>query len=78
MKNGTCPKCNSNTVYIKRKGMSFGDGGVHVYIPSQLASRPVPVDNYLCTTCGYFESYVADKAKLEAVAAKDWKKAGGS
>jgi hypothetical protein len=73
MKDGKCPKCNSNTVYVKRKGTSFGDGGIHVYISSQLASRPVPVDHYICTTCGYFEAYVEDKAKLEAVT-KDWKK----
>ena len=75
MKDGTCPKCNSTTVYTKRKGMSYGDGGVHVYISSQMVSRAVQVDHYLCTTCGYFEAYVEDKDKLAAVA-KDWKKVG--
>jgi hypothetical protein len=55
--------------------MSYGDGGVHVYISSQMVSRAVQVDHYLCTTCGYFEAYVEDKDKLAAVA-KDWKKVG--
>jgi hypothetical protein len=31
--------------------------------------------HYICTTCGYFEVYVEDKAKLEAVT-KDWTKVG--
>jgi predicted nucleic-acid-binding Zn-ribbon protein len=76
MKDGKCPKCNSTRVYTKQQGISFGDGGVYVYISSEWASKPVKqVDHYVCADCGYYESYISDKAKLEAVA-KDWTKVG--
>jgi hypothetical protein len=74
MKDGKCPKCNSATVYSKLNGMSLGDGGIHVHLSTEWASRAVRgVRHYICTTCGYFEVYIEDKAKLEAVA-KDWQK----
>ena len=76
MRDGKCPKCNSTTVYVKRKGMSFGDSGVHV-LTSEWVSKPMTLDYYICTTCGYFESYLVDKVKLDAVA-REWTKAGGS
>lgn len=71
MKNGKCPKCGESAVYAKQRGISLGDGGVHVYTGS--VSRPVPVDHYVCTGCGYFEAYIADPAKLAAVA-QSWTK----
>jgi len=76
MKDGKCPKCNSATVYAKRNGMSLGEGGVHIYISSERIFRSVSgMAHYICTTCGYFECYVTDKPKLEAVT-KDWTKVG--
>jgi ribosomal protein S27AE len=74
MRNGKCPKCGKPTVYAKQRGMSFGDGGIHVYTGAMI-SKPVPVDHYLCTSCGYFEAYVADPEKLSAVA-QSWTKVG--
>lgn len=76
MKNGTCPTCNSATVYSKRNGMSYGDGGIHVQVSSEWASTALRGSiHYICSTCGYFESYITDKNKLEAVT-KDWTKVG--
>jgi hypothetical protein len=76
MKSGQCPKCSSTTVFSKLNGMSLGDGSIHVYLSSEWASKPVRGSrHFLCTTCGYFEVYIEDKAKLEAVA-KDWQKIG--
>lgn len=77
MKDGKCPRCKSETVYTKRRGMSFGSsGGVYIYISSEWATKPTTdVDHYICVTCGYVEVYVEDKARLAAVA-KDWKKVG--
>lgn len=74
MKAGTCPKCSSSTVYTKRKGISLGDGGVHVY--TEGVSKPTPLDHFVCTTCGYFESYIVDPSKLEAVA-RSWERVVG-
>ena len=73
MKDGTCPKCNQTAVYQKRKGISMGDGGFHVFTDG--ISKSTPLDTFVCTTCGYFESYIVDAPKLEAVA-KTWQKVG--
>ena len=77
MKDGKCPKCNSDTVYTKRQGISFAsDDYFYVRISSDRMSRSLKeVDHYVCTTCGYVEIYLEDKAKLDAIA-KDWKKVG--
>ena len=77
MKDGKCPKCNSATIYYKRQGIGFGsDDYFYVRISSERMSRSLKeVDHYVCTSCGYVEMYLEDKAKLEAVA-KDWKKVG--
>ena len=77
MKDGKCPKCNSNTVHMKRTGMKFGSSAVlYIDIASESSWRAVTeVDQYICTTCGYYEAYSQDKSMLEAIA-KDWKKVG--
>ena len=74
MKDGKCPKCNATTVYTKTKGITFGSGGLYVDISSEWASKSVKeVDYYICISCGYFESYLVDPGRLQAIA-KDWKK----
>ena len=78
MKDGKCPKCNSTTIYSKLNGMNLGEGGVHVYISSEMISKPVRGSrHFICSTCGYYEAYIEDRAKLEAVT-KDsaWRKIG--
>jgi len=62
---------------MKRGGLSQGgSGGLYIYISSEWATKPTTdVDHYICAACGYFESYIEDKKRLEAVA-KDWKKVG--
>jgi hypothetical protein len=78
MKDGKCPKCNSTTVFSQRKGIDFSSQrNVYVHVASELGTRPTKeVDYYVCTTCGYFESYIEDRAKLDVIA-KDWKKIDG-
>jgi len=75
MKDGKCPKCGSPTVYTRRQGISLStESGFYVYISSERMTRSIrEVDHYVCTTCGYFETYIEDRLKLEAVA-KDWKR----
>jgi hypothetical protein len=73
MTSGTCPKCKPPSVYQKSVGISFGDSGFHVYTGG--ASRPLNLDHYACTTCGYFESYFSDANILQDVA-KSWTPAG--
>lgn len=69
MKNGTCPKCGSTEVYAKPYGL---DG-------TRLDGQMTEHLDYVCTNCGYHESYFTDIAALNKIkerAAKlgDWKK----
>ncbi len=67
MKNGTCPKCGSESIYcgdkIPLKNGPFGSNSIPVSILSIAA-----LDNYVCTDCGYLESYIAGKGKRKEIA----------
>ena len=67
MKNGTCPKCGSESIYcgdkIPLKNGPFGSNSIPVSIISMAA-----LDNYVCTDCGYLESYIAGKNKRKEIA----------
>ena len=69
MKDGTCPKCGSKAVYsaenLPLKGGPFGCNSIPISLTSMAA-----LDNFICSDCGLVESYVADKDKLEEIAAK--------
>ena len=74
MKNGKCPKCGSTSVYcgdkVPLKGGPFGSNSIPVTLVS-IAS----LDNYVCTDCGFLESYVAGRGKLEEITEK-WRSIG--
>lgn len=67
MRSGTCMRCGSKTVYSKTNGVN-SSGGIYVYTGA--ITRVVPFVTFMCSTCGYFENYVADARKLEEVAQK--------
>lgn len=74
MKTGICPKCKSNAVYsgsgvILKKG-PFGSNSIPISLSSIAA-----LDNFVCTDCGYVESYVSEKEKLAEISRK-WIKVG--
>ena len=75
MKNGTCPKCNSSNIVMKNMGFLMGAGDAETYLqfwPDDKApSESAECDNYVCLDCGYFESYIVDKASLE-ILGKKW------
>ena len=66
MKDGTCPKCGSESIYcgdkIPLKNGPFGSNSIPVSILSIAA-----LDNYVCTDCGYLESYIAEKDKRKEI-----------
>jgi len=68
MKNGKCDKCGSMTVHVLTNG--FAPGGRREYIVFDGMYSAVDVQSYLCTTCGYYENYVADPKRLAEVAQK--------
>lgn len=74
MRNGTCPSCGMSAVYVARNGIQHQDG---VYIYNLNAGTPdlTAVDSYVCTNCGRFESYIADRSKLDSIE-KRWQKVG--
>jgi predicted nucleic-acid-binding Zn-ribbon protein len=72
MRNGKCPTCGGTNVYSKAGGVGVSDDKViHVY--TGMISRAVPYVSFVCTSCGYFENYIADKGKLQEVE-KTWQK----
>ena len=69
MKNGKCPKCDSTEIYHGEKRRS---NGISVMMVSSF--NQAWLDNYVCTQCGYVESYVLEQDMLEKIKDK-WKKA---
>jgi predicted nucleic-acid-binding Zn-ribbon protein len=70
MKNGKCPKCNSTKVYFKEYALDA----------LTLDGKRVENISYICTDCGYVETYVTDKDALGKIPVRaeklgDWKKA---
>jgi predicted nucleic-acid-binding Zn-ribbon protein len=72
LKQGKCPKCGSEAVYsgveVLPKSGPFGSNSIPVTLVSIAA-----LDNYVCTDCGYLESYIADAEKLKEIV-KKWPK----
>jgi predicted nucleic-acid-binding Zn-ribbon protein len=73
LRTGVCPKCRATTVYKKAEGVGFAE---RVVVRTGWLNAPSRYDSYICTTCGYFENYIADRGKLEEVARR-WDPARG-
>jgi predicted nucleic-acid-binding Zn-ribbon protein len=71
MRDGTCPKCGSDTVRQLTGGIQISPGGAVRIKRGGLMSQPSSYESFLCTGCGYFENYVTDVEKLQQVAAGD-------
>ena len=72
MKSGRCPKCKNQTVYKSKSGIGYRKRDAF-YVFTSAMTMPTPTEDYVCTTCGYFETYIADQGKLNEVAQK-WEK----
>jgi len=74
LKTGICPKCSSTEIFsgagIALKKGPFGSNAIPIGLTSIAA-----LDNYVCTSCGYVESYVGDPGKLTEITQK-WDNAG--
>ena len=72
MKSGTCPKCSSSNVCFKAYALD----------KVTLDGKGVEYADYVCTDCGYFETYITDMNPLRKIPARaekigDWKEAKG-
>jgi len=69
LKTGICPKCTSPEVFsgagIALKKGPFGSNAIPIGLISIAA-----LDNYVCTGCGYVESYIGDLGKLTEISQK--------
>lgn len=64
MKNGICPRCHSSHVYSSAK-LRIETGNASS-IPLSFF-RSISLDNYVCTNCGYVESYVSEPEMLARI-----------
>ena len=75
MKNGTCPKCSQSTVHSSKRGISYAARG-SFYVNNLKSMLIVPTNeytDYVCTNCGYYETYLNDAEKLKQIAS-EWSK----
>ena len=68
MRDGICPKCGHATVHSGRDITVKASSGNSIPIDFR---HHAALDNYVCVTCGYVESYLSDKAALERIE-KQW------
>ena len=54
---GPCPKCGSSDI-IKVPGHAGAYGSGNNIMVGMTIKSAVPVDRYLCTSCGYSEEWV--------------------
>ncbi len=75
VKKGECPKCKSSEVYtganIKIKSGTYNSNTIPL---GGLFGRQMVLDNYVCTNCGYVESYINNISDLEKIKA-NWERA---
>lgn len=60
MKSGKCPKCDSSSIYFKEYALDN----------VTLDGKNVAYVDYVCTDCGYFETYITDKNALSKIPLK--------
>lgn len=70
MKQGQCPVCQARQVHSGASIRNKSGSHDHNAIPITFW-RSVALDNYVCINCGYVESYVSDKRKLDLIA-QNW------
>ena len=75
MREGKCSRCGSNTVYARQNGLQIGEHSQGVIIFTSWLTTPTPTVTFICTSCGYFESFITDQKKLNEVA-QSWAKVG--
>ena len=66
MKNGQCPKCSSHEVFCNTN-RKFPSLNTITVGSGTSGDRYVPLDTYICGTCGYVESYVSRPSDLSYI-----------
>jgi hypothetical protein len=66
------PRRLAGQVWCSSAGEAGGGRGAF-YAFTSVMTMPTPTEDYVCTTCGFFDTYIPDQGKLDEVA-KKWKK----
>ena len=77
MKDGQCPKCNYRLVYSGADlPLKCGINCINCIPLTGGFSTPdyAALDNYVCVSCGYVESYISEPEHLLLIA-KNWPRA---
>ena len=71
MRDGICPKCGSTDVYSGASLPRMSKVGSYWsnVIPITLMGVAA-LDNYVCTACGYVESFISEAGSLEKIRRK--------
>lgn len=64
MRNGICPKCGHATVHSGRDIPVKNSSGNMIPIDFK---NSVALDNYVCVSCGYVESYISNQDALARI-----------
>ena len=71
MKRGTCPKCGARDVYkgteVFLKQGYRGTNTIPVCADKSIILKSAVLDNFVCTACGYLESYILDSQSLRDI-----------
>lgn len=75
MKSGQCPKCGLQEIYASLDGGGIGEGFTVRVLHGESMSPTRQWQTLLCASCGYFENYLLDEAKIANIV-EDPQKAG--
>jgi predicted nucleic-acid-binding Zn-ribbon protein len=75
MRQGVCSRCGSQEVYVATQLSNKRGNNDSNTIPINMLFT-ASLDNYVCTTCGYVESYILDTVALGRIA-DTWKRVRG-
>jgi hypothetical protein len=70
MQDGICPNCKATTIFMQKNGIQFGEAD-GVYIFASAAASVSKINSYVCTSCGYFQNFLAAPEMLAKISASD-------
>lgn len=84
MTDGQCPRCNTSNVFVAESGIGIQrDATSNLRMGGGMfdGTMPIRVKDYVCTNCGFWESYINDQDILAKIvdlaqAGRQWQKAG--
>lgn len=70
MRNGVCAKCKVSAIYatsVSDPEFTLPTNEQDTFIGKAVSSERVATERYVCTNCGYFETYIADRQLLRKI-----------